>query len=144
MNLSVWMWQHYTYSIARPKADSGSVRVIDLSNKQDSQQDSWDFLPVCNMSLFVSSILSLSFSFPLLSQMGPMGKEVVIWSLQALIKTSVWLSGISCADVWVYFSVVLWIHGNLHLLCFLFSLSLSLSPWFSGHWWSIQQRQVSC
>lgn len=85
--------------------------------------------------------------------LSPRGKEGVIWSLRALIKTSVWLSGISCADVWVsvYFSVVLWLHDNLSL----FSLSLSCAVsafWshfhslflvFSGHWWSIQQRQVS-
>lgn len=55
--------------------------------------------------------------------LSPLGKEGVIWSLRALIKTSVWLSGISCADVCVsvYFSVVLWLHDNLSP----FSLSLS-------------------
>lgn len=73
--------------------------------------------------------------------LSPRGKEVVIWSLRALIKTSVWLSGISCADVWVsvYFSVALWLHDNLSLSPHFNSLFL----FFAGHRRSIQQGQVS-
>lgn len=94
------------------------------------------------LSLYVWSLISFSFvhSFPLLllffsisKGFSPRGKEGVIWSLPALIKTSVWLTGISCADVWVcvYFSVVLWPHDNLSplflfLSCFFFWFSLSL------------------
>lgn len=74
--------------------------------------------------------------------LSPWGKEGVIWSLRALIKTSVWLSGISCADVCVsvYFSVALWLHDNLssflafsllHCLCVSLSLSDSLCLCFS-------------
>lgn len=98
-------------------------------------------------TLFLTSSLSMfEVSFPLLSYIlfpssffffsiskgfSPRGKEGVIWSLPALIKTSVWLTGISCADVWVcvYFSVVLWPHDNLSplflfLSCFFFLFSL--------------------
>lgn len=86
-----------------------------------------------SLSLYATSLISLSFlrSLPLLllfvlpisEGLSPRGKEGVIWSLRALIKTSVWLSGISCADVCVsvYFSVVLWLHSNLSP----FSASLS-------------------
>lgn len=98
---------------------------------------------------FVHSFPSSSFFFSISKGFSPRGKEGVIWSLPALIKTSVWLTGISCADVWVcvYFSVVLWPHDNLFpfvsfsILFFLFVFTLSL--FFSGHRWSIQQRKVS-
>lgn len=82
--------------------------------------------------------------------LSPRGNEGVIWSLRALIKTSVWLSGISCADVWVSvcFSVALWLHNNLSLSLSCTSSAFwsnvrSLFLFFSGHRWSIQQRQVS-
>lgn len=93
------------------------------------------------LSLYVWSLISFSFvhSFPssfffsISKGFSPRGKEGVIWSLPALIKTSVWLTGISCADVWVcvYFSVVLWPHDNLFpfvsfsILFFLFVFTLS-------------------
>lgn len=100
-------------------------------------------------TLFLTSSLSMfEVSFPFLSYIlfpptpfffsiskgfSPRGKEGVIWSVPALIKTSVWLTGISCADVWVcvYFSVVLWPHDNLFpfvsfsILFFLFVFTLS-------------------
>lgn len=82
---------------------------------------------------FVHSFPSSSFFFSISKGFSPRGKEGVIWSLPALIKTSVWLTGISCADVWVcvYFSVVLWPHDNLFpfvsfsILFFLFVFTLS-------------------
>lgn len=114
-------------------------------------------LPLCYKSHFlVFPTISPSpppFVVSISEGLSPRGKEGVIWSLRALIKTSVWLSGISCADVWVsvYFPVVLWLHNNLSLFSLFLSCTgpafwshfHSLFLFFSGHWWSIQQRQVS-
>lgn len=133
-------WRYYSFSLTLSLSSSCSL----------SYKSHFLFFP----TFFPSPPFVLSIS----EGLSPRGKEGVIWSLQALIKTSVWLTGISCADVWVsvYFSLVLWLHGNLSpfplflsISCtvsafFLsFSLCFSLFLFFSGHRWSIQQRQVS-
>ena len=150
------------------KSVSGAVRgSIDLNKQEQSSQgftaDCVLLKPVwrgCSCRYFLSHSLSITSSLSLCYKshflvfptfffllccpsegLSPRGREGVIWSLWALIKTSVWLSGISCADVCVsvYFSVALWLHDNLpfpsisflHRLLFLLSSSHSLCFCFS-------------
>lgn len=128
-----------------PKGDNRNVqRSIDLllPNKLELQQAPRDSQCItyywiwcgcsCRHFSFISSLFTLKVSFPCLSyfppspppfvlsiseMLSPGGKEGVIWSLRALIKTSVWLSGISCADVWVSLSM-------FHLYCGYMIISL--------------------
>lgn len=117
-------------SYNRAPRDSPSASFTTEANQMRLQLQIFLFLThslLLPPSLYAASLIFLSFrhSSPLLLLLSSAsqwvwalgGKEGVIWSLWALIKTSVWLSGISCADVWVsvYFSVVLWLHDNLPL-----------------------------
>lgn len=127
-------------SYNRAPRDSPSASFTTEANQMRLQLQIFLFLThslLLPPSLYATSLIFLSFrhSSPLLLLLSSAsqwvwalgGKEGVIWSLWALIKTSVWISGISCADVWVavYFSVVLWLHDNLPLF-FLSPFSLSV------------------
>lgn len=113
------------------------------------------FLFCPSLSLTLSLSVYLSVFSPFSSSFCPLhlggfqlwgGREGVIWSLQALIKTSAWFSGISCTDVWVSVSFLRSAGATWLSLCFSVPAFWShCTPFFisSGNRWGIQQRQVS-